>query len=165
MSIDRGNHPAAVPVVPIVSRARGEHRPGQASAVPVVPVVTSIDGKPSRGRVDRRRGLVSIDQGKHPAAVSVLSIVAGLVTSIDQGKRQPAPVSIIDQGNHPAAVAVLPIVAGLVSIDRGKRLDQGNRQPVPAVPIIDRGNHPRPSPALSIVAGQPGPWCRSSPGC
>ena len=50
---------------------------------------------------------------------------------------------------------MVSIVAGLVSIDRGKRLDQGNRQPVPAVPIIDRGNHPRPSPspALSIVAG------------
>ena len=45
---------------------------------------------------------------------------------------------------------MVSIVAGLVSIDRGKRLDQGKRQPVPAVPIIDRGNHPRPSVAGAV---------------
>ena len=95
MSIDQGNHPAAVPVVPIVSRSPGEHRPGQ----------------PSRGRArgaDRRR---SPGDEHRPGEASAVAVVP-VVTSIDRVKRQPAPVSIIDRGNHPAAVAVLSIVAG-----------------------------------------------------
>ena len=66
---------------------------------------------------------MSIDQGNHPAAVSVVPIVAGpLVTSIDQGKRQPCR-----RCRSVPVVSVVSIVAGLVtSIDRGKR------QPSPA---------------------------------
>ena len=58
--------------------------------------------------------------------VPVVSIVAGLVTSIDRGKRQPSPALSIGP-----VVSVVPIVAGLVSIDQGKRLDHPA-----AVPIV-----------------------------
>ena len=138
-AVDRrrpGEHPAAVPVVPIVaglvSIDQGKRstipRPCRSSPFPVVPVVP---------------------------------IVAGLVTSIDRGKRQPSPaLSIGPRGvrgadrcrpgdehrpGEASAVAVVPVV---VSIDRVKRqpapvsiIDQGNRQPVPVVPVV------------SIVAG------------
>ena len=77
-SIDRGkrlDHPAAVPIVAGPRGVRGadrcrpgEHRPGQAPQ----PVPRPCRSSPG-------------------PVVPVVSIVAGLVTSIDQGKRQPSP--------------------------------------------------------------------------
>ena len=105
---------------------RVDHRPGQPSAVPAV---CGADRQPCPRACRSSPGLVtSIDQGKRQpcglSSVPVVPIVAGL-TSIDRGKRQPSPARPV--------VSALSIVAGLLT-----SIDQGKRQPcrVPVVPVV-----------------------------